>query len=94
MALDGLKKHSELWWEDGNVILVAEKTGFKVHRSIISRRSSVFNDMFAVSGLSDQATFEDIPVVYLSDGSEELAYFLDAMYNGMRCAHFSAHNCI
>lgn len=68
------------------MILVAEKTGFKVHRSIVSRRSPVFNDMFAVSGLSDQATLEDIPIVHLSDGSEELAYFLGAMYNGMRCA--------
>lgn len=83
-SLEGLKKHPELWWEDGNVILVTEKTGFKVHRSIVSRKSSVFNDMFAVSGTSTQDTFEDIPIVHLSDNAEEFAYFLDAMYNGMQ----------
>ena len=83
-SLDELEKHPELWWEDGNVVLVAGKKGFKAHRSVLSRKSAIFNDMFAVSGQSPQDTFECIPVVHLADDPEELAYFLDAMYNGLK----------
>ncbi len=84
ISLDGLKKHPDLWWEDGNVILVAENSGFKVHRSVVSRRSSVLKDMFSLPAFGAQVTFEDIPIVHLSDDPEELAYFLDAMYNGLQ----------
>src|ERR1700755_1150246 len=45
----GLTKHADLWFFDGSVILQAESTLFRVHKSQLSRRSIVFSDMFALA---------------------------------------------
>ena len=37
-----------LWFDDGNVILIAESTSFEVHKSILSSKSYVFKDMFSI----------------------------------------------
>lgn len=46
---------------------------------------------FPQPGASDMKSLEPsrYPVVQLSDSSEDLAYFFDAMYNGMRCVSLS-----
>ncbi|TCD66526.1 hypothetical protein EIP91_001302 [Steccherinum ochraceum] len=41
-----LARHSELWFDDGNVVLAAENTLFKVHRTILAHHAEVFKDMF------------------------------------------------
>lgn len=43
-----LVRHPTLWLDDGNVVLVVENTGFRVHRGILSKHSDVFRDMFSV----------------------------------------------
>jgi hypothetical protein len=43
-----LKVHSDLWFEDGSVVLRAENTLFKVHISQLSRHSAFFRDMFSL----------------------------------------------
>ncbi|KIP02843.1 hypothetical protein PHLGIDRAFT_20388 [Phlebiopsis gigantea 11061_1 CR5-6] len=61
--------------------------GFRIHRSVLAMKSGVFRDMFSlpqpeVDNASRQT--DDCPVIRLSDSPEDLAYFFDAMYNGMR----------
>jgi hypothetical protein len=43
-----LETHSDLWFEDGSVVLRAENTLFKVHISQLSRHSTFFRDMFSL----------------------------------------------
>ena len=38
-------KRSEIWFEDGNIVLEAEGTQFRVHRGILSLNSPIFNTM-------------------------------------------------
>lgn len=38
--------HSDLWFQDGSVILATETTLFRVHISVLSRHSLFFRDMF------------------------------------------------
>lgn len=83
-ADDQPKHHSELWYEDGNVILITENVAFRVHRSILSRRSQVFKDLFAFPQPESIDTLEDCPLIHLSDGAEDLAHLLEAIYNGIR----------
>ena len=48
----------DLWFEDGNVVLRAEDTYFKVYEGILSRESPVFVDMFSLPhppGASDDS---------------------------------------
>jgi hypothetical protein len=74
---------SELWFADGNIVLLSGITGFKVHRGQLERHSQVFSDLFALPQPSDQELFEDCILVELHDCPSDLLYFLRALYDGM-----------
>ena len=75
---------SDVWYEDGNVILQAENTQFKVHKSLLAQNSSVFADMFSFPQppTSDAAsTVDTCPIVCLAhDTAEEVGYLLKALF--------------
>ncbi|KAI0783930.1 hypothetical protein BC629DRAFT_1518202 [Irpex lacteus] len=84
MSQEDFVKHREFWFEDGNIVLVAEGTGFRVHRGVLSRHSEVFRDMFLVPQPAEgEETIEGCPVVRLTeDGAEEVALVLEILYDG------------
>ncbi|KZP11464.1 hypothetical protein FIBSPDRAFT_837642 [Athelia psychrophila] len=70
-----------VWFEDGNVILEAENTKFKVHRGILAANSPVFHDMFSLPQPSSGENFvEGCPVVHLSDSGMDVMHILQAIY--------------
>jgi hypothetical protein len=71
-----------VWIDDGNVILEAEFTRFRVHRSMLSSQSTVFADMFTFPQPENEPTVEDCPIVHLSDPAKDVEYFLRALYDG------------
>ncbi|KAK7690528.1 hypothetical protein QCA50_005626 [Cerrena zonata] len=76
-----------LWFDDGNIILIAENMPFKVHKSILSMKAEVFRDMFSIPQpeLQEETEFMDgIPVVRMSDSWHELCIILHALYDGYR----------
>jgi hypothetical protein len=84
-------RHSELWFTDGSVVLQAEKTRFRVHTSLLSRRSLFFRDMFMLPQpskgspkCSDQpdCIVDGCPLVTLHDSAEDVANLLIAFYDG------------
>lgn len=72
---------SDIWYDDGNVVLQAQNTQFKVHRSILAQSSSVFKDMFMLPQppLEGTQLVEGCPVVQLSDPAEDVRYILRAL---------------
>ncbi|KZP23447.1 hypothetical protein FIBSPDRAFT_1042898 [Athelia psychrophila] len=72
---------SEVWFEDGNVVLQAERKQFKIHRGMLARTSSVFRDMFTLPQppISQEDTVEGCIVVQLSDSAEDLEIVLQAL---------------
>lgn len=62
-------RHPTLWIDDGNVVLVVENTGFRVHRSTLLRHLAFFQAMFSLpqpaatsqEGLSEGCHIIDIP---------------------------------
>ncbi|EGO20518.1 hypothetical protein SERLADRAFT_476777 [Serpula lacrymans var. lacrymans S7.9] len=44
----GFTKHDDLWFCDGSVVLRAENTIFRVHKSQLSRHSAFFHDLFSL----------------------------------------------
>lgn len=72
--------HSEPWLEDGNVILQTGQVRFCVHKSILSKRSNVFSDMFSLQDLQTDTEPGSLPIVQLTDSSFELSYILQWMY--------------
>ena len=67
-----LKHDDEFWFDDGNLILVARGTGFKIYRGLLTAQSSVFADMFATSSVEDTEKHADCPVVHLTESSDDL----------------------
>lgn len=74
---DGTITHAEPWLDDGNIILQAGTTQFRVHASILSIHSPVFRDMF---NLAQPDSAVDCSVVHLSDDAELLGIVLRWMY--------------
>jgi len=99
---DSRIKHVDLWFCDGSVILQADSTLFRVHKSQLSRRSTVFSDMFTLpqpcvitthATLADE-TYEGCPVVTLHDSAEDVANLLLALYDGPFVLVFIWKHCI
>ena len=73
---------SPIWYDDGNVILQAEGTLFKVHRGVLARSSSVFKDMFSFPQppSTDMEMMDGCPIVQLSDSAKEVGYVLEGIF--------------
>lgn len=73
---------SEIWFEDGNIVLQAEATLFKVYRGVLAKNSAVFKSILSIpqppSGTD--AAVEGCPVVHLSDSAVDVAVVLLALF--------------
>jgi len=78
---------SRFWFDDGNVILQAENTQFRVHRSLLSMHSNIFKDIFSVPQPTDTTTTLNVdgcPVITLSDKADDLEHVLSIFYETIR----------
>lgn len=73
---------SDIWFDDGSVILQAESTQFRVHRTMLARHSPVFRDIFSIPQPGDEALIEGCPIIHLSDSAEDIRLTLLALYDG------------
>lgn len=73
---------SNVWLEDGNVVLQAEKTLFKIHRGFLSRISPIFADVFTMAQPDDEPTVEGCPVMQLpGDLAVDMQHALAILYD-------------
>ncbi|KAF8216761.1 hypothetical protein K438DRAFT_1901415 [Mycena galopus ATCC 62051] len=71
---------SARWFSDGNVVLQAANTQFRVHWGVLALHSTVFRDMQGLPQLPDQPNIEGCPVVQLSDNPDDVEHLLQALY--------------
>lgn len=72
---------STVWYDDGSVVLQAECTQFRVHRTLLCQNSTIFTDMFSIPQPSqEESLVEGCPLVRLSDSAEEVETVLRALY--------------
>ena len=85
-----VEKDAQVWLDDGNVVVVAQNTAFRVHKSLLSRHSDVFRDLFTIpqppvcGGVVD--LYDNCPVVHVSDTSFDFRELLRVIYGGVRSA--------
>ncbi|KAH8101960.1 hypothetical protein BXZ70DRAFT_1007189 [Cristinia sonorae] len=84
----GAYEKGDLWFDDGNVVLVAEGTAFCVHRGVLSSKSDIFRDMFSIPQPLDEETYEGHSVVHLADLKADVYHMLAALYNGREYYHY------
>ncbi|KAJ7225241.1 hypothetical protein B0H12DRAFT_1193319 [Mycena haematopus] len=71
----------ELWFEDGNIVLEAGNTQFRVYRGILAARSTVFQDMLSFPRPPDSELIDGCPMVRLSDSGRDVTVFLRAIFD-------------
>jgi len=77
---------SHYWFEDGSIILQAESTQFRVHKTLLARRSTVLGDMFEVPQPADgEPLVEGCLVVHLSDTAEDVEHMVCSLYDRCVC---------
>ena len=75
------RRHPQLWFEDGTVILSTPELLFKVYKGILSLNVTVFKEMFSLPQPADGVEMLDgIPVVHLQDDGDDLVHFLSAYH--------------
>ena len=79
----GATRSTRIWLEDGNVIIQAQTTQFRVHRGILSRHSCVFKDMFAIPQPDlGEPVIEGCPIFRLFDAAQDWENLLTLLYDG------------
>ncbi|KAJ7119172.1 hypothetical protein C8R44DRAFT_673527 [Mycena epipterygia] len=78
---DGIRRVQELWFEDGNLVIQAGRSQFRVYRGVLAARSSVFQDMLSFPQPPDSELVEGCPLVRLHDNPAEVSVFLKAIFN-------------
>jgi hypothetical protein len=74
-----------LWFEDGNLILKAENSLFRVYSGPLAARSSVFKDMLAFPPSAEgNERYDQCPIVTVYDNAKDMAFFLKAVFD-LRC---------
>ncbi|KAJ7097163.1 hypothetical protein B0H15DRAFT_879773 [Mycena belliarum] len=71
----------ELWFADGNVVIQAGNSLFRVTKGILAARSSTFCDLFALPQSGDFETVDGCPFVRLPDSAEDATAFLRAVFD-------------
>ncbi|KAF8060681.1 hypothetical protein FPV67DRAFT_1783736 [Lyophyllum atratum] len=94
--MDGLRTHpsgfpsafpdlirSDFWFLDGNIVIIAGRAAFKVHRGQLERHSDVFHGLFSIPQPQELDLFEGCSYVELHDSPSDVFYFLSALYDGL-----------
>jgi hypothetical protein len=77
-------RSSKFWFEDGNVVLQAEHTQFRLHRSVLSMHCPIFRDLFACSLLENALTVDGCPLINLSETLEDVKNFVKILYKSVK----------
>ncbi|KAI0826509.1 hypothetical protein BC628DRAFT_1320092 [Trametes gibbosa] len=79
-----IKRDSELWFDDGNLVLVAGDVEFKVYRGPLIAHSPIFKDMLSLPqpGGQDRSSEDACPVIPLHDSVDDLRHALRVFVPG------------
>ncbi|EIW56963.1 uncharacterized protein TRAVEDRAFT_151611 [Trametes versicolor FP-101664 SS1] len=83
-AFPGVVRHQEYWFDDGSVVVIAQDTAYKIHKSMLARHSEVFNGLFSVPQTSADDHLDGCPVVPVPDSSADFSNLLKALYDTSR----------
>ncbi|KAJ7629187.1 hypothetical protein DFH06DRAFT_1441715 [Mycena polygramma] len=70
---------SDIWFEDGNIILQAENTHFRVYKGTLCSSSQVLKA--AIEDVADEKGVDGCPLLLLSDSSRDLTYIVRTIFH-------------
>ena len=77
-----IKRSEKIWFDDGNLVVQAEQTQFRVHKGVLAKHSIFFRDLKDVPQPdTTDASVDGCPVVVLQDEAEAVEYMLVVIYD-------------
>ncbi|KAJ7612167.1 hypothetical protein FB45DRAFT_1065530 [Roridomyces roridus] len=76
-----VQRVEEIWFPDGNLVIQAGSSLFRVYRGVLAARSPVFQDMLSFPQPPDSELVEGCPLVHLTDWEMEVRLFLKAIFD-------------
>ena len=74
-----------VWFSDGNIVLRAEQTLFRVYAGILSQASPIFRDMLSIGESQPKGsaeTYEGCPLVVMAgDNATDMRTFLRVLHD-------------
>ncbi|KAL1677260.1 hypothetical protein EV122DRAFT_291298 [Schizophyllum commune] len=84
-----IKRSEKIWFDDGNLVVQAEQTQFRVHKGVLAKHSIFFRDLKDVPQPDTADTSVDgCPVVVLQDEAEAVEYMLVVIYDTAYAGRF------
>lgn len=81
-AIEEPARAKDLWFDDGNLILKAGDTLFRIYAGLLAARSSVFRDMLSFPPPKEgNPILDGCPIVFVYDSPNDLAHFLRAVFD-------------
>ncbi|RPD57115.1 hypothetical protein L227DRAFT_602682 [Lentinus tigrinus ALCF2SS1-6] len=80
------QRDESFWFEDGNIVVIAQQTAFRVHRGVLSRHSETFSGLFTLprpAGGAYEEVIDTCPVVRVTDSPHDFKHLLHALYDGL-----------
>ena len=70
------------YFEDGNIVLLAEQTVFRVHKGVLILHSGLLKDMLKLPQETNPELEDGCPLVRLHDPVFHIQWLLETMYHG------------
>ncbi|KAF8577281.1 hypothetical protein K439DRAFT_564641 [Ramaria rubella] len=81
-SIEHVDRSKDIYFEDGNIVLIAQNTAFRVHRGHLARHSEVFRGLLEAALHSPSTElFDSCHIVRLSDKSEDFVELLRVFYD-------------
>ena len=74
-------RHPEFYFSDGSVIIIVERTAFRVHQSILARHSEVFSGLWEVPQPSKVDLYDGCPSMHLTDSVDDFVDVMRVLYD-------------
>ncbi|KAI0268620.1 hypothetical protein BC834DRAFT_820707 [Gloeopeniophorella convolvens] len=78
-----MRRRPSLFFEDGNIAILAGKSYFLVHRGFLSRHSGYLAGLIKDASSCPPMTLEGRPVLHLPDSPDDVSLLLHSMYDGL-----------
>lgn len=97
-TISNLQKVNNIWFDDGNLIVIAQPKVFRLYQSLLAKRSPIFKDMLCIPQPDASIAIEDsdrmvvdalgldttgCALVRFTDKPQDVEWFLSAFFHDM-----------
>ena len=70
-----------VWYDDGNLIIEAESSRFRIYKGLLADKSSFFSTMLSLPQDTSETLVDGCPIVHFQDSAQDVGIFLKAIYD-------------